>query len=291
MYINSGYLHNSRIDFKDRTRPLIVGSCGTYRLQQHPVLPSYRPRGRVDYQLLYVATGQAHFFFDKEEIIVNAGNMILYPPGEEQRYVYYAKEHPEIFWVHFTGSDVANILSYYQFSIHQHIYYTGTRPEFRWIFRRMILELQLCRPLYEELLASLLSDLLLLICRQTQIVQNADTSIQNEIEEAVAYFSENYNKSIRVSEYAKNHHISTNHFIRHFHQVMNVTPKQYIVSIRMANAQMLLESSNYSIQEIAAFVGYHDPLYFGQVFRREIGVPPSQYRKKYRAQQNGGFLT
>ena len=29
MYINSGYLHNSHIDFKDKTKPLIVGSCGT----------------------------------------------------------------------------------------------------------------------------------------------------------------------------------------------------------------------------------------------------------------------
>ena len=53
MYINSGYLRNSRIDFKDHTRPLVVGSCGTYRLSGQPsVLPTHRPRGRVDYQLL-----------------------------------------------------------------------------------------------------------------------------------------------------------------------------------------------------------------------------------------------
>ena len=32
MYLNSGYLNNSAIDFKDKSRPLIVGSCGTYRL-------------------------------------------------------------------------------------------------------------------------------------------------------------------------------------------------------------------------------------------------------------------
>ena len=32
MYINSGYHNHSLIDFKDKSRPLIVGSCGTYRL-------------------------------------------------------------------------------------------------------------------------------------------------------------------------------------------------------------------------------------------------------------------
>lgn len=33
MYFNSGYLNNSRLDFKDYSKPLVVGSCGTYRLK------------------------------------------------------------------------------------------------------------------------------------------------------------------------------------------------------------------------------------------------------------------
>lgn|GEM_PF-6440517 len=51
MYINTGYLNHSHKDFKDKSRPLIVGSCGTYRLSQHPKMPTYRPRGRLDYRL------------------------------------------------------------------------------------------------------------------------------------------------------------------------------------------------------------------------------------------------
>ena len=43
MYINSAYLNNSLIDFKDKSRPLIVGSCGTYHLYTHPRLPTHRP--------------------------------------------------------------------------------------------------------------------------------------------------------------------------------------------------------------------------------------------------------
>lgn len=55
MYMNSAYLHNSLVDFKDKSSPLVVGSCGTYRLHTRPKLPTYRPRGRLDYQLLYIA--------------------------------------------------------------------------------------------------------------------------------------------------------------------------------------------------------------------------------------------
>ena len=60
-----------------------------------------------------------------------------------------------------------------------------------------------------------------------------------------------------------------------------MTPKQYIVSLRMTNAQLLLESSSYTIQEIADIVGYGDALYFGRLFKREMGMTPSQYRKQY----------
>lgn len=281
MYINSGYLRNSRIDFKDHTRPLVVGSAGTYRLSsQMTTLPTHRPRGRVDYQILYVATGKAHFFFNGREEIVHAGSMVLYCPIEEQKYVYYAADHPEVFWVHFTGYDVRNILRYYHLTPEQHVYRTGTRAEYRWIFQRIILELQLCKPLYEEMLASLLNDLLLLICRQMELGRQPNT-IQNEIEEAVSYFSENYNRDISVSDYARSRHISTNYFIRNLKQYIGMTPKQYIASIRMANAQMLLENSGYTIQEIASFVGYADALYFGRLFKRETGMTPSQYRKQF----------
>mgnify|MGYP001036898726 CR=1 FL=1 len=284
MYINSGYLRNSRVDFKDHTRPLVVGSCGTYRLSGQPaILPTHRPRGRVDYQLLYVAAGKAHFFFNGREETVGAGNIVLYCPIEEQRYNYYGADYPEVFWVHFTGYDAKNILRYYHLVPERHIYHTGTWAEFRWIFQRMILELQLCKPLYEEMLASLLNDLLLLICRQQELDRQPDT-IQDEMMEAIAYFSENYNRELSVSEYAKSRHISTNHFIRSMKQYTGMTPKQYIASLRMANAQMLLESSGYTIQEIADFVGYGDALYFGRLFKRQTGMTPSQYRRQYLSQ-------
>ena len=41
MYMNTGYLNHSHMDFKDKSRPLVVGSCGTYRLSSHPKLPTY----------------------------------------------------------------------------------------------------------------------------------------------------------------------------------------------------------------------------------------------------------
>ena len=111
MYINSGYHNHSLIDFKDKSRPLIVGSCGTYRLSSHPKLPTYRPRGRLDFQIIYIAAGRAHFHFDNtdDDTLVTAGNIVLYRPKEFQKYEYYGIDKTEVYWVHFTGNDVKNI--------------------------------------------------------------------------------------------------------------------------------------------------------------------------------------
>ncbi len=86
------------------------------------MLPTYWKKGRRDYQILYVASGKAHFWFNGIEEIVDSGHMVLYKPKEVQKYVYYVEDHPEVFWIHFTGYDVKNILEYHGISLNQHVF-------------------------------------------------------------------------------------------------------------------------------------------------------------------------
>lgn len=285
MYFNSGYLNNSRLDFKDYTKPLVVGSCGTYRLKKRPMLPTYWKKGRRDYQILYVASGKAHFWFNGIEEIVDSGHMVLYKPKEVQKYVYYVEDHPEVFWIHFTGYDVKNILEYHGISLNQHVFYSGTLPEYKMSFRKIIRELQQCEYGYEDYIASSFNNILLLVSRQQQNGENYTVTIPEEIEMAVSYFNENYNTKISVAQYAESLHISTNWFIRNFKQHMKMSPAQYLLSLRMVNAQSLLENTDYSVGEIAEgeiaeIVGYDNQLYFSRVFKKEYGISPAQYRKR-----------
>ena len=59
-----------------------------------------------------------------------------------------------------------------------------------------------------------------------------------------------------------------------------MSPAQYILSLRMVNAQSLLERTTYNIKEISEIVGYENPLYFSRVVKTEIGKSPAQYRKE-----------
>ncbi|WP_432629227.1 AraC family transcriptional regulator [Brotaphodocola sp.] len=283
MYINTGYLNQSHKDFKDKRQPLIVGSCGNYRLSSYPKMPTYRPRGRLDYQIIYIASGKAYFHFDKpeNETIVPAGNVVLFRPKELQKYEYYGKDKTEVFWIHFTGSDVKNILRKYGFADKQRVFPVGTSLEYERIFKRIISELQKCQSDYEEMLMLLLRHLLIVFNRELtreHVLKNE--YMDREMELTVSYFSTNYNLDINIEEYASSKGMSVSWFIHNFKKYTGETPMQFLTSIRITNAQILLETTTYSVNEISRIVGYNNPLYFSRIFHKRKGYSPQQYRKR-----------
>ena len=280
MYLNSGYLNNSRLPFKDKSAPLIVGSCGTYRLQTRNRLPTKRPRGRLDYQLLYVASGKTHFMINGEDREVTAGHMVLYLPRQMQDYVYYGKDKPEVYWVHFTGSDVKNILRHYDIPMDDNVFYCGMVSTYAYLFKEMIHELQTCRVGFQELLTMYLRQIFLLIQRsRLEQKPTVNTYMQEEMENARRYFNEHYNENINIEEFAASRSMSVSWFLRNFKQVVGMSPMHYILTNRINNAVSLLETTDYNVTEISTIVGYENPMYFSRLFKKQKGVSPTDYRK------------
>ena len=144
----------------------------------------------------------------------------------------------------------------------------------------MIAELQRCPANYEEMLTLLLRHLFILIHRRISKPRVLkDEYLDNEMDLAAQYFNDHYHLDIQIEDYAASRGMSVSWFIRSFKQYTHTTPMQYLVSRRITNAQMLLETTNYNITEIGQLVGYDNPLYFSRIFRKQKGMSPSEYRK------------
>ena len=280
MYTNLAYLGEAHEDIVDNSKPILVTAAGYYRVHTSEVIETDRPNGRGDYQLLYISAGKLHLYVDGEERIITKGNMLLFRPGETQIYNLYSADKPETYWVHFTGSDVDTLLDYYGMPKDENVFFTGTSPDYQWLFKQMIQELQLCRVNYEDLLNMNLRHIFLMINRFLKEGTELDSDALNEVERATHYFNENYNQNICIKDYAADRHMSDCWFNRTFKKVTKMTPMQYIIQLRMTNALNLLEHTNYNITQVANAVGYDDAYYFSRLFKKNVGVAPTEYRKR-----------
>ncbi len=181
-----------------------------------------------------------------------------------QKYVYYGVDQTEVYWIHFTRNNVKNILRGHGISDDKKAIYCGTSLQYTRIFKQIIHELQNCQENYEELLSMLLIKIFISLHRQIAKKHTIKNEyLESETELATQYFRDNYNTAISIEEYAASRGMSISWFIRSFKQYTNVTPMQYIISLRMTNAQMLLENTNYNVKE-----RYENPLYFSRIFSK-----------------------
>jgi signal transduction histidine kinase/ligand-binding sensor domain-containing protein/DNA-binding response OmpR family regulator len=61
----------------------------------------------------------------------------------------------------------------------------------------------------------------------------------------------------------------------------NLTPNEFISTIRLKEAALLLQENKYSISEIAYQVGFTAPSYFSTCFGKQFGLTPKEYISKY----------
>ncbi|MBR2319185.1 MAG: helix-turn-helix domain-containing protein [Clostridia bacterium] len=282
MYIDVAYVDDENPNLEDLSVPLRINNCGYYRVHTGPVIETYHPEGRNDYQLLYIAAGKGHFYFkgSEKETVVTKGNMVLFRPNEPQVYYYYATDKTEVYWVHFTGWKVEEYLARYELPQEANVFYTGVSPDYPWIYNQMLRELQLQRENYEEMISLYMHHVFLTINRYIREGRQSKNAIINEVERAAHYFKEQYNTAISIERYAREHMMSVNWFIHSFKKVMKVPPMQYVVSLRIAAAKGYLESTNKSVAEIAEEVGYENALYFSRIFRKYTGLSPTEYRQR-----------
>lgn len=230
-------------------------------------------RTRKDYYLVYIINGMGHFMTSGKKERVPAGNIVIYRPGEQQEYYYYCRENPEFYWVHFTGTNVCSLLGNLCFS-DRNFYSVGINTYLVRLFKKMIYEIQIKKPLYENISVACLVQLLLEMSRSHRYRDESENRFDNVIEKM---YSE-YNNQHGVDFYAELSNLSTCQFIREFKSVTSMTPMKYIEQIRMVQARELLSGTDLAIGEIARMTGYKDQFYFSRVFKKNIGLSPRNFR-------------
>lgn len=99
---------------------------------------------------------------------------------------------------------------------------------------------------------------------------------------ALRYIYESYaSPDIDNARLAARCNISEVYFRRLFHAAFGVSPKQYILSLRLQKAKRLLSEGRFKISAVARECGYESSAHFCRAFKAELGETPGAYRQKH----------
>lgn len=104
-------------------------------------------------------------------------------------------------------------------------------------------------------------------------------SIQGQLaEKAMKYIEENIAADLSLEQIADALHISASHLSRTFKKAAGISLTDYINQFRIRKAKELLRGTDIYIYAVSEMVGYHDATYFSSMFKKLVGVSPSEYR-------------
>lgn len=101
------------------------------------------------------------------------------------------------------------------------------------------------------------------------------------IADCQVWIAEHYQLPAPVALMAQRSQLPERSFKRRFQQATGMSPLEYVHTLRLEEAKQMLECNDLQIEAIANEVGYEDAGFFSRLFRRQVGLTPAAYRKRF----------
>lgn len=264
---------NAYADQKEQICGMTLISCGHIFAKHGREI--YRPSGRKDWLLFYVAKENETFYLENLKT-AKSGSFILFAPGEKQHHIYTGDKTAEFYYVHFKCDRLPTDISLDT----SMIYDLPLNRKVCDLFEEMIDETLRKQPCYEKLCIYKLLYLLTLLERGIHCNNHPDKKNFECIARAVQHMNRHYDSNSTLEDYANLCAMSKYHFLRMFEKIVGSTPLMYRNNIRLEHAADLLLEERLSVEQISNMVGYASASYFSSAFKQKYGLSPKQYQKQ-----------
>lgn len=232
-----------------------------------------------DCLLLYCTAGKGWLETGAGREKIAAGSLVVLPPGVAHRYAADTREPWTLWWAHFAGDALPAALAHLGLGERRVVpvgVHASAVSEFRALFAAQHTGFALDAYIHA---AAQLRALLTFFALRLPRAGEARTDTL-DIERVTAWMREHVGRPVELGEIAQaTSNLSLFHFARRFRAATGMSPIQYFIHLRMEYACRLLDMSDAPVHLVARQLGYDDPYYFSRLFRKVIGVAPSDYRK------------
>ncbi len=220
-----------------------------------------------------------HYIFDGEGYLngqsLHTGQGFLIPKGHHAKYAPSSQKPWSYIWFCFEYEDFpeANCLG--------KTICTFEAPQAEMVSRLLISALERIESFPDR---PLLMDRILRLALAGHAKQEApqsrsSSSRELHVEEAILWIEKHYFEKISIMQLAQQMHLNRAYLRNLFLWKLGVSPQEYLLQYRLKTAKRLLRETSYSVSQIASSVGYSDQIQFSRIFKKKVGLSPSQYRK------------
>ena len=269
------HAHVFNVDENARLFSLYATEIGYYQAN-----PGYFTRrdGKMSALLLYTCSGQGVMHWKKQVCSLVAGTAVIIYCDTFQQYYTGDADEWEFFFVHFDGAGLKG----YAASLLDRLTPVRLRAvgEMEEAFRRLLALRAESDLLARAEVNCLLSGMLRSMLESLYRTDSEENRSHREVQLLTKYIHDHMSENIGMAEFEKITHYSKYYLIHLFRQQIGVPPYRYLHQCRIQRAQELLRSTNDSVFEIAAQVGYMDSVSFIRHFQSIVGTTPAKYRKE-----------
>lgn len=262
-----------------------------------------------EYVLYFIKSGELHLTENGTHYILKKGDILILEPNLEHAgtkkhvcdYYYIHFEHPDINFVQvedmltmarrFILEEETQQAEGGSSSCHFPKHYVLSKKVLSLSFQAMNEMLQLYRRKYfnRGLTALKFMEWLIEVSREHFIAalqehEGSSTKPLIKVHTLLEYIHEHYTDKITGSGIAQEFDCNYDYMNRIFTKLTGESIMRYVNRVRINHAKELIEATHLPFGEIGYLTGLDDPFYFSKVFKKYVGVTPSEYYREVREQ-------
>lgn len=239
-------------------------------------------------ELFYVIEGQGQFLIENQTYPVSAYDLVIVNPNVYHTEVSLNASPLKYIVLGVEGLELAAVdeEDNTNFCI---INFKNHRENILLCLQNMLSEIEKKHTGYEIICQDLMEILIVLLGRQTNfstILAPVSKKTSRLCGSTKRYIDAHYQENITLDQLAEVSHVSKYHLAHAFTEEYGISPINYLISKRISEAEHLLKTTDFSLSLISNTTGFSSSSYFAQIFRKQKGMSPTEFRKLSRKEPN-----
>lgn len=232
-----------------------------------------------DNLLIYCLEGKGMVRINQKNIAVKTGDLVILPRGIAHQYASSPNYPWTIYWCHFEGDLADEFVQHLQVPKQKPIIPLGLHSSLVGEFDALLEARHSSYHLNAFInAANQLRQILTHIALLQPLVRSQDSD-SFDLEKIHSLMQARIHEQLDIDTLANSVNLSKFHFIKRYKELTGTTPINHFIQLKIERACHLLDISSRTIAEVAFMVGYEDAYYFSRIFKKVMGISPTQYRK------------